>query len=146
MLTLSTARRALGAAIVTLALTSMALAIDTGPKVPKLSAARANIEAANYAGAIDQLKQIIAADPDNADALNLMGYSLRKSGNRKQALGFYLKALSIDPRHRGANEYLGELYVETGQIEKAKERLQVLEQICGTRCEEYKDLAKAIGG
>ena len=61
------------------------------------------------------------------------------------ALGFYLKALKINPKHKGAHEYLGELYVETGQLAKAREMLADLEKLCGnTSCEEYEDLEKAI--
>lgn len=112
---------------------------------PTLADANALIRAKNWAGAIKVLKQIVAASPRNADALNLLGYSLRKSGDMKNALGFYQKALKINPKHMGAHEYLGELYVETGQLAKAKEELAILEDLCGnTTCEEYEDLEKAI--
>ena len=109
-----------------------------------LSDAEAYIERGRYRDAIAVLRQIIEAEPRNADALNMLGYSLRKSGNYRQAQGFYLKALQIKPNHRGANEYLGELYVETGQLGKAKERLEALEAICGTSCREYRLLKTAI--
>lgn len=112
---------------------------------PSLSDARAFIKASKWPQAITLLKRIVAGSPNNADALNLLGYSLRKSGDTANALGFYLKALKINPRHKGANEYLGELYVETGHMDKAKERLEVLAKLCGnTTCEEYEDLEKAI--
>jgi tetratricopeptide (TPR) repeat protein len=111
-----------------------------------LGDAEAYIERGRYKDAIGVLRHIIEAEPRNADALNLLGYSLRKSGNYRQAQGFYLKALKIRPNHRGANEYLGELYVETGQLEKAKERLEALEAICGTGCREYRLLKTAIDG
>lgn len=112
---------------------------------PSLADARAFIKASKWPQAIKMLKAIIAGSPNNADALNLLGYSLRKSGDTEHALGFYLKALKINPRHKGANEYLGELYVQTGHMDKAKERLEVLAKLCGnTTCEEYEDLEKAI--
>ncbi|HEX2151753.1 MAG TPA: hypothetical protein VHG31_07140 [Stellaceae bacterium] len=41
-------------------------------------------------------------------------------------------------------EYLGEAYVTKGDIERAREQLRAIEAICGTGCEEYEDLAKAI--
>ena len=95
--------------------------------------------------AITMLKTIVANDSRNADALNLLGFSLRKSGDMKNAEGFYLKALKLNPRHKGAHEYLGELYVETGHMDKAKAQLATLAKLCGnTTCEEYKDLKKAI--
>jgi tetratricopeptide (TPR) repeat protein len=73
-----------------------------------------------------------------------MGFSLRKIGDYKQALTFYNKALDFDAVHKGAHEYLGELYVETGQVDKAKEQLAVLSKICPAGCEELTDLQHAI--
>jgi tetratricopeptide (TPR) repeat protein len=89
------------------------------------------------------LTAITQKDPNNADALNLMGFSLRKTGQTDLALQYYNRALSLMPRHLGANEYLGELYVELGQIDKAKERLAVLRAACGN-CEQAQDLTEAI--
>ena len=113
---------------------------------PSLADVRIMIRNARWDAAVRTLKKIVAEAPDNADALNQLGYSLRKTGDRKNALGFYLKALKINPRHKGANEYLGELYVEMGDLAKARGQLDILAQICGnTSCEEYRDLAQAIG-
>lgn len=112
---------------------------------PSMADARALIKASKWTPAIKVLKAIVAGSPNNADALNLLGYSLRKSSDTDNALGFYLKALKINPKHKGAHEYLGELYVETGQLAKAKAELAILEDLCGnTTCEEYEDLEKAI--
>jgi tetratricopeptide (TPR) repeat protein len=82
--------------------------------------------------------------PDDADVLNLLGYGYRKSGDVDQARGYYLQALAADPKHRGANEYIGELYLETGHLNKAEERLAVLDDDCWLGCEEYTDLKEAI--
>jgi len=112
---------------------------------PSMADARALVKAQKWKSAISVLKTIVADDSRNADALNLLGFSLRKSGDMKNAEGFYLKALKLNPKHKGANEYLGELYVETGHIDKARERLETLAKLCGnTTCEEYEDLEKAI--
>lgn len=111
---------------------------------PGYAEAKKLIEAGNYAAAVPLLEKVVAADPKNADALNYLGYSQRKSGNTEGALVNYQKALALDPKHRGANEYLGELYLEMGDVDKAKERLQVLDGACFFGCEEYDDLKKAI--
>ena len=74
------------------------------------------------------LDKIIAKDPRNPDALNLMGFCDRKLGNTDEALEYYNKALAIKPNHVGANEYLGELYPELKNLPKAEERLKVLGQ------------------
>jgi tetratricopeptide (TPR) repeat protein len=116
-----------------------------GVSGPSLNDARALIRAQKWKSAATMLKQIVRADPRNAEANNLLGYSLRKTGDYKNAQGFYLKALKLDPRHKGANEYLGELYVEIGQLAKANQQLATLEQLCGnTSCKEYQTLAKFI--
>ena len=68
---------------------------------------------------------------------------LRKTGQTDLALQYYNRALALQPKHLGANEYLGELYVELGQMDKAKERLAVLQAACGN-CEQANDLSQAI--
>ena len=80
----------------------------------------------------------------HADVYNLMGFSLRKSGDPKQAYTFYRKALDFDPEHKGALEYLGELYVETGQVDKARENVVLLKKLCPSGCEELADLEQAV--
>ncbi len=115
-----------------------------GPAASGIDAARQKIDSGDYRGAMPLLTAVIKGEPRNADALNLMGYSLRKTGQTTQALEYYNAALGVMPRHLGANEYLGELYVELGQIDKAKERLAVLQAACGDNCEQTRDLAGFI--
>lgn len=98
----------------------------------------------SYASAIPLLKKAIATDPSNPDAFSLMGFSLRKLGERDTALRYYTKALELAPEHLGANEYLGELYLEMSDLTRARERLDILETACGTSCNEYLKLEKAI--
>ena len=122
-----------------------ALAIDTitSTDAPDLASVRAKIKAKDYRGALAEMTPMLETH-QHADLYNLMGFSLRKIGDYKQALTFYNKALDFDAVHKGAHEYLGELYVETGQIEKAKEQLAVLGKICAAGCEELTDLQQAI--
>ena len=84
------------------------------------------------------------AAPDDADLLNLYAFSQRKLNKFDIALENYQKALQIDPEHRGANEYLGELYLILDQPDKAEERLEVLDRECFFGCEEYDELKQAI--
>lgn len=100
--------------------------------------------AARYDEAIAILKVLVADEPDDADALSLLGYSLRKSGDLDRAAGFYRRALEIAPDHLGANQYLGELHVQRGDLPAARERLRVLDAACGTSCEGRDLLAAAI--
>ena len=94
-----------------------------------------------YKEAFVKLEKANKKDKDNPDILNYMGFTSRKSGNFDEAEKFYLKGLSLNPRHNGINEYLGELYVQTNRIEKAKERLEVL-KTCN--CKEYGELELII--
>jgi hypothetical protein len=57
---------------------------------------------------------------------------------------FYNEALRIDPKHRGALEYSGELYLMIGDLPRAEQRLATLDKVCTFGCEEYSDLKKAI--
>ena len=113
------------------------------PAPVTLGAAQQKIDAGDYRGAIPMLTVITKADPNNADALNLMGFSLRKTGQPDMAMQYYNRALAVMPKHLGTNEYLGELYVELGQVDKAKERLAVLHAACGN-CVQAQELAEFI--
>jgi len=110
----------------------------------KLDGVRAQIAAKNWSGAIDELKRL--NDSGDADWNNLMGYSLRKGATPDFAGAekFYNEALRIDPKHRGALEYSGELYLQTGDLAKAEQRLAALDKACYFGCAEYSDLKKAI--
>ena len=101
------------------------------------------IDDEKYAQAIPLLEQSIQEKGEYADALNELGYANRKLGNWSAGMENYLKALKLEPNHLGANEYLGELYLEMKQPEKAKERLAVLKDACGD-CDEYEELEEAI--
>jgi len=113
------------------------------PAPVTLSGAQQKVDAGDFRGAIPMLTVIVKADPNNADALNLMGYSLRKTGQTDLAMQYYNRALALMPKHLGTNEYLGELYVELGQIDKARERLAVLHGACGN-CVQAQELAEFI--
>jgi len=102
------------------------------------------IEDEKYQQAITELEQALRDDPDNADMLNLMAYSQRKLKHFDIAMDYYQQALSIEPQHRGANEYLGELYLQLGQPDKAEERLEVLDKECFFGCDEFDKLEAAI--
>jgi Flp pilus assembly protein TadD len=124
----------------------MARAVDSevSTTAPDLAAVRAQIKAKDFKGALTQLTGLVDRGVQHADVYNLLGFSLRKTGDYAQALTFYQKALDFDANHKGAHEYLGELYVETGQMPKAKEHLAILAKLCPQGCEEREDLAKAI--
>ena len=125
---------------------SLAAGLDDDDSAPEseYSLAKQAIKDGDYSVAIDKLARLHEENPDDADILNLLGYGFRKTGNFDEARGYYLQALAIEPKHRGANEYLGELYLETEQLDKAEERLAVLDKTCWLGCGEYTDLKESI--
>ena len=102
------------------------------------------IQEEKYQDAISELQELLKETPMDADMLNLLAYSQRKLQRFDEALVNYQKALDIEPKHRGANEYLGELYLQLGQLDKAQERLQVLDKACFFGCDEFDELEEAI--
>lgn len=113
---------------------------------PVIEKAAAATKRQDWASAADVLKGGLATDPNNASYHNLYAYSLRKSANPDMNLVFkhYNEALRIDPKHRGAHEYIGEAYLMVGNVAKAKEHLGVLDKLCFLPCAEYSGLKKAI--
>ena len=114
------------------------------PDDPDYTAAVRAIKAEKYATAIPLLQGVVARDNLNADAYNWLAYATRKNGDAAGSLPIYEKALAIDPKHRGAHEYMGEAYLVLGNVAKAKEHLTVLDKLCFLPCEEYRDLKKAV--
>ena len=117
---------------------------ESTPANPDYEKAAVLIEAKKFAEALPLLKKAEAAAPDSADVHNYLGYALRNLKQYDAALKHYETALRIAPRHRGANEYLGELYLVLGDLAKAEERLAVLDKACLFGCEEYTELKDAI--
>ena len=94
-----------------------------------------------YNRAYKKLLEANEADSGNPDILNYLGFTLRKAGKYEQAEKYYLQGLEIEPNHNGINEYLGELYIQTNRMDKAKARLAVLKNC---NCEEYIELKELI--
>jgi len=109
-----------------------------------LTDARASIKSENYDQAVKQLQA--ANETGSADWNNLLGYSLRKK-QPPDLLGaekYYQAALKINPRHRGALEYYGELKLMNNDLPGAEALLARLDRACTFGCEEYTDLKGAI--
>jgi tetratricopeptide (TPR) repeat protein len=113
---------------------------------PLMETAGAAIEKKDWDAARTALKEGIAKSPDNADYHNLYAYALRKGPKPDMKLVFkhYNEALRLNPKHKGAHEYIGEAYLMVGDVAKAKEHLAKLDDICFFKCEEYTELKEAI--
>jgi tetratricopeptide (TPR) repeat protein len=95
-----------------------------------------------YAEALTYLQR--AKNQDDPRILNYTGYVTRKLGNVDAAMGFYAKALTINPDYVVAREYLGEAFLQKGDAAKAKEQLAEIAKRCGTTCSPYTELSSEI--
>jgi tetratricopeptide (TPR) repeat protein len=142
------------AAVLSLGLSATAFAAGGGadpspaqqskPVDANFTRAKAMIEARDYKGALPLLQQVVARDPRNADAYNLMGYATRAGGDPNGSLQYYQQALAIDPRHIGAHEYVGEAYLMLDRPADAQAELARLDSLCVFGCAEYRQLKAAI--
>ena len=110
----------------------------------ELLQARQQIAAERYAAALALLEAARARTPENADVHGLLGFASRKLDELGAAHLHYQTALRLDPDHRGAREYLGELHLQRGRPELARAQLAELERLCPQGCEERAELAEAI--
>lgn len=111
---------------------------------PNLTAGRKAVDAKDFNTALQHLTKAASEAPKDADVHNLLGYSYRNLRQFDKALEHYRVALEIDPRHRGANEYMGELYLEMDQPANAEKHLSALSKACLFGCKEYTELKEAI--
>ena len=102
------------------------------------------IKAGDYPRAVRTFETVVSRDGTNADAYNWLAYATRQGGDPTKAIPLYQKALALNPKHRGAHEYIGEAYLVLGNLAKAKEHLATLDKLCFLPCEEYTDLKKAV--
>jgi Flp pilus assembly protein TadD len=108
-----------------------------------LTKARALIKAKNWKDAEAELLRLEKLGP-NADVYNLLGFSIRKQGRFDPSYAYYMKALKLDPNHKSAHEYLGELYLQQGNLAGARKQAATLAKLCPQGCEEREDLDRSI--
>ena len=111
---------------------------------PDYAAGKQAINAEDWSTAITSLTSAALRDTRNADIQNYLGYAFRNAGQLDLAFRHYQRALQLNPRHRGAHEYVGEAYLIVNNLGKAEEHLAALQEICLIPCEEYADLKKKI--
>jgi len=104
--------------------------------------ARALVDEGQYAASIDILHRI--KKQEQPRVLNYIGYSTRKLGDVDKGLDYYHQALALDPNYLRAREYLGEGYLQKGDVASARDQLMEIAERCGDACEEYAKLEKAI--
>ena len=104
----------------------------------------AALKAGNPAAALPRFQAALKRFPDAANLHNELGYTHRKLRLFDKAFEHYKRALMIDPQHRAAHEYIGEAYLEVGDLPNAERHLAALKSICLLPCDEFKDLSAAV--
>jgi len=136
------------AAIATFASIAVADPDETDPDLAKRDAdyatGKALADKKDWAGAVLLFERAERRYPDHADLQNNLGYAYRNLKQYDLAFLHYRRAIELDPRHRGAHEYIGEAYLLTGDLASAQRHLAALKNICLLPCEELKDLERAI--
>ena len=136
------------AAVFAFPLPSLADPTETKPGAaasdPDYAAGKQALDRKDWGEAARRFGQAALRDPDNADLQNYLGYAYRNAGRLELAFKHYQRALQLNPRHRGAHEYIGEAYLIANDLASAERHLSALEKICLIPCEEYEDLKKAI--
>ena len=108
------------------------------------AAGRKAIVAKQWKEAIARLRKAEVRHPDHADLQNYLGYAHRNLKQFDAAFRYYKRAIELDPRHRGAHEYIGEAYLMVGDVPNAEKHLAALRAICMLPCEELTDLENAF--
>ena len=105
---------------------------------------KAAMDKKNWPEAVKRFQQAALRNPDSADLHNYLGYSYRNLKQMDLAFKYYKRSIELNPRHRGAHEYIGEAYLMVGDIVSAERHLAALRGICLLPCEELADLEKAV--
>ena len=117
---------------------------DLAARDADYAAGRKALQARDWQAAISRLEKAEVRNPDHADLQNDLGFAYRNLKQFEPAFRHYKRALAIDPRHRGAHEYIGEAYLMVGDEKNAEKHLAALRSICLLGCEELKDLEEAF--
>jgi len=95
------------------------------------------------------MQRILDKNPDHADALNYIGYTLAEDGkDLERALSLIKKADDLKPENGYIVDSLAWAYFRLGKVEEAWKQIQRATTLAGedaTMWEHYADIAKALG-
>ncbi len=111
---------------------------------PDYAAGKAAMDKKNWPEATKRFQQALLRDPDSADLHNYLGFSYRNLKQMDLAFKYYKRSIQLNPRHRGAHEYIGEAYLMVNDLPNAEKHLAALRNICLLPCEELTDLDQAV--
>lgn len=95
-----------------------------------------------FAEALDVLRSSVRQSDPRVQTM--IGFSLRQLGHVDAAMAYYAAALSADPASTRTRQYLGEAFLQRNDVAKARAQLAAIGVQCGTSCEDYVALSRAI--
>jgi len=117
---------------------------DLAARDEDYAAGKRAVERKDWDEAVRRFKLAERRHPEQADLQNILGFAHRNLKQYDLAFIHYKRAIEIEPRHRGAHEYIGETYLLTGDLANAEKHLGALRQICLLPCDELQDLERAV--
>ena len=108
------------------------------------AAGKKALEAKDWAEAARRFAIAARREPESADLQNYLGYAHRNLKQLDLAFKHYKRSIELEPRHRGAHEYIGEAYLMVGDLPSAERHLKALREICLLPCDELTDLERAV--
>ena len=117
---------------------------DLATRDEDYAAGKRAVDRQEWGEAVRRFKLAERRHPEQADLQNILGYAHRNLKQYDLAFVHYKRAIELEPRHRGAHEYIGETYLLTGDLAGAERHLEALRQICLLPCDELKDLERAV--
>jgi tetratricopeptide (TPR) repeat protein len=99
-----------------------------------------------FGKALKRFEGAVEHDPAYYQAWNMVGYCARNTGDLKRAFSAYQKCLAIQPDYDEAHEYLGEAYVQSGDLAKAKIELAWLRANDSDEADELAEIIAAAQG
>jgi Flp pilus assembly protein TadD len=118
---------------------------DLATRDADYAAAKKAVDRKDWPEAARLFERAAVRNPEHADLQNMLGFTYRNLKKLDLALAHYRRAIELEPRHRGAHEYIGETYLLLGDVAAARKHLDALRAICLLPCDELTDLERAIG-
>ena len=122
------------------------VAFSAGDPEPEQKAAtsfydqgRSQANSGNWSRAIALFRKAVEQDSENYKALNMLGFSLRRSGKHQEAIQAYNRALTIKPNYAQALEYRGKAHLGVGDRRAALADYKKLVRLRSPLAEDLKE-------
>jgi tetratricopeptide (TPR) repeat protein len=97
-------------------------------------------------GEYQEALKVLERTGDDRDprVLTMIGFATRHLGRVDEAMGYYTKALALNPNLTNTRQYFGEAFLQKGEPLHAREQLAEIASRCGQGCDDYRSLLQEI--